>query len=195
MSQVDFPELPTIIERLELARIDYLYGEGGKKPQRNTMILARKYDLKTEQIARQATSWLAELRANAQCASLTYGRATSPEIVDAYEGDVAWIREQIDLLQEKMDRITDEGKGMEAYEFYLRQVLKLQKRWSELAGVESALKLANIVKLTIAREEAKAAIEGELGRNPVQPDGERVIEGHIFNMEEDEEKNSLAPVG
>lgn len=185
MSAITFPELPSVVERLELARVDYLYGDGGRKPVRSTEALAKKYQLDTMQIARHAGAWLAELRANAQSASLVYGRAIDPNTVESYEGDVAWIREQINILQEKMDNITMEGKGLEQYEFLLKQVLKLQTRWSHLSGVEGALKVSTLAKLTLVREEAKIAIAAEMEKPP-PPDGSnaRPVSGKVFDLEE-----------
>lgn len=185
MSAITFPELPSVVERLELARVDYLYGDGGKKPLRSTEGLAKKYNLETIQIARHSSAWLAELRANAQSASLVYGRAIDPNTVEKYEQDVAWIREQIDTLQEKMDAISPEGKGLETWEFLLKQLLKLQVRWSQLSGVEGALKISTLAKLTLVREEAKLAIAAEMEKPPV-PNGDNAkpVDGKVFDMSE-----------
>lgn len=174
-----------MVERLELARVDYLYGDGGKKPLRSTEALAKKYQLETLQVARHSPAWLAELRANAQSASLVYGRAVSPEIVECYEHDCAWIREQIDALQEKMDAITPEGKGLETWEFLLKQLLKLQVRWSHLVGIEGALKVSTLAKLTLVREEVKLAIAAEMEKPP-PADGSyaKPVDGKVFDMSE-----------
>lgn len=175
-----------IIARLELARISYLYGEGDKRPIRSTAVLAKKFDLDSVMVARHTTQWLAELRANARSSSALYGKAIDPETYESHEGDVAFLREQINLLQGKMEKLGQDSVGGESYEFYLKQMLKLQKRWSELCGVESAIRIADLAKLTFIREEVRMQLEAEKEKPAEQPETQvRKVDARIFDMEDE----------
>lgn len=178
------PENLAVLQRLELCRTDYMFGVGCHPPERDTQRLAGKYDLTPLVVGRHQRTWLAELTVRAQTMSSVYGRAVDPETVESHEGDVAFLRRQLDALTIRMENIPDDMKGMETYEFLMKQYLKLQKRWSELSGVEGALSASKTAHLSVLRTTLQKALNAEANPQPEQPEekhkGEMV---EIFDLD------------
>lgn len=166
-----------------MARNCYLYGEEGKRPLRSTELLAKKFQLSRLQVAQLAPAWLATLRAEARVMSKEFGRCPSQETIAAHEGDVAFLREQVDILEEKLRNIDPKAKGLESYEFIMKQWRVAQERWSRMAGVESALKVSEKVRETVAILEVKKLMEEQApGEDPDIPK-EKPVNGRVFDLE------------
>ena len=167
-----------------MARLDYLFGIDGNPPTRQTRELATRHKLPTLAIRRHAGSWLAEVEAYAQSQSRFYGKAVDPVTVSAHEEDVAFLRRQVDKLKKQVNDTDPQMVGLETYEFRIRQLLKLQKRWSELAGVEDALKVSATAQKEVARLTLRAAAADS---SSAPADNARRVDARIFEMDQYED--------
>ena len=174
------PNRAADIEKLEMARTDYLFGVDGSLPCRADQALARRYDLHINVIRRHSEGWLAELKATAKPLSVLCGHATEPETIDAHEDDSAFLRDEINRLKKKIRDMQDNRVGMEEYAFACRQFKDLQKRWSELMGIENALK----TKLANDKLVAKIMIEGaaESEKPKAAQQQSRTVSGAVFDI-------------
>lgn len=172
---------PQDLEALGLARIDYLFGMEGERPCRSITRLAEKHGVPGVVIRRYSECWAAEAEANAKTLSEIYSRAHEPETIEEFNDDVNFIRKQMDALRKQIDTIPDHQVGMETWKFKMGEWQRLQRRWSELTGIEEARKVSGLIQRDVARAMVKKEMEAAA---PDVTNGERkVLDKSRFDMD------------
>jgi hypothetical protein len=175
----DEDRLPAeLSKRLEMARLDHIYGVDGNKPCRQVDRLARKYELSTLVVVRHQKVWAVEIEAFARTNSKVYGNAADPDVIIDHEEDITFMRKQLVRFQEALDKGIP---GTEAYENLFKYYLVLQRRCSELTGAEGAVKNSLSLQRLAGALAIKKQMEDTLPEGDDKPQARKISE-KIFEL-------------